>query len=108
MSFNATDTNGLYDYATFTLTNGQTDYDVKANQAALFANIPNANVQYIWSTQNISFKFNRTGNPAIPLDVQNGESPFEGKGLIMATNIYLTNASGSNATIKILLNVTND
>lgn len=101
-------TNGIYDYATFVLADGQTDYDVKANQAALFNNIPDANVQYIWSTYNISFKFNRTANPAIPLDVGNGESPFEGKGFVMCNNIYLTNASGSDATIKILLQVTND
>lgn len=107
MGFNKTDTMGSYDYATFTLATGQTDYNVKSNQPLLFLNIPNANVQYIWSTQNISFKFNRTGNPSIPLDVGNGESPFEGKGLLMTNNIFLTNASGSTATIKILLTTTN-
>lgn len=97
--------NGVYDWVTFTLNTGTTDYDVKANQANLFLNIPNATKQFIWSNQNISFKFNRTGNPAIILDVGNGESPFEGKDIFTATNIYLTNSSGSTATIKILLGV---
>lgn len=97
--------NGVYDFAQFTLNTGTTDYNVKSNQATLFVNIPLASKVFIWSNFNISFKFNSTSNTAIPLDVGNGESPFEGRDLILATNIYLTNTSGSNATIKILLGV---
>lgn len=105
MSFGGNTINGVYDYATFTLSTGTSDYDIKLNQALLFLNIPNATKIFIWSNQNISFKFNRTGNPAIPLDVGNGESPFEGKDIFTAFNIFITNASGSTATIKILLGV---
>lgn len=105
MGFSATAVNGIYDYATFTLTTGQTDYNVKTNQAALFSNIPVASKIFIWSNQNISFKFNSTSFPAIPLDVGNGESPFEGKDIFLAGNIFITNASGNTATIKILLGV---
>ncbi len=97
--------NGVYDFASFTLANGQTSYNVKTNQAALFVNIPVASKQFIWSDQNISFAFNSTANTAIPLNVGNGESPFEGKDIILVTNIFLTNDSGNTANIKILLGV---
>lgn len=103
--FGGNEVNGVYDYATFTLATGTTDYNVATNQTALFNLIKVARKQFIWSNQNISFKFNNTSLPAIPLDVGNGESPFEGNDIILATNIYITNSSGSTATIKILLGV---
>lgn len=97
--------NGVYDFAQFTLNNGQTNYDVKANQASLFSNIVVAKKLFLWSTQDITFRFNNTSNSAITLAVSNGESPAEFKDMIMVTNIYLTNASGQSSTIKILLGV---
>lgn len=97
--------NGAYDFAQFTLNTGTTDYNVKTNQATLFVNIPIASNVFIWSDQNISFKFNGTIYTAIPLNVGNGESPYEGKGILLVGNIYLTNSSGTNANIKILLGV---
>lgn len=97
--------NGIYDFVSFTLTNGQTDYSVKTNQVSMFTNIPTASKIFIWSNFNISFKFNSTSFTAIPLDVGNGESPFEGKDIILATDIFLTNASGSDAAVKILIGV---
>jgi len=97
---------GSYDWATFTLNSGTTDYNVQSNQANLFLNIPIAKNVFIWSTQDISFKFNNTANPAILFAAEsNGESPFEGKQFLLVSNIFLTNAGGSNATIKILLSV---
>lgn len=104
--FSANLINGVYDFAQFTLANGQTDYNVKTQQSStMFFNIPTASKVFIWSNQNISFKFNSTSFPLIPLDVGNGESPYEGKDIFLVGNIYLTNASGSTATIKILLGV---
>ncbi len=97
--------NGAYDFATFTLNTGTSDYDVKSNQATLFQNIVTAKKVFIWSNQNISFKFNSTIYMAIPLDVGNGESPYEGKDILLVRNIFITNASGQTATIKILLGV---
>jgi hypothetical protein len=95
---------GSYDWATFTLNTGTTDYNVKTNQANLFLNIPIAKNVFIWSTQDISFKFNNTGNPAIVFAAaSNGESPFEGKNFLLVSNIFLTNSSGTNSTIKIML-----
>lgn len=93
--------NGIYDWAEFTLANGQTNYDVKANVATLFSNIATARKIVIWSTKNITVRFNRTTFPAIKLDAV--ASPMEMKELIEAKNIYLTNASGSDATIRVLL-----
>lgn len=103
--FSNTYIDGVYDFAQFTLGTGQTDYDVKSNQATLFSNIIVAKKVFIWSNQNISFKFNSSNYTAIPLDVGNGESPYEGKDIFLVKNIYITNASGSTATIKILLGV---
>lgn len=97
--------NGAYDYATFVLNTGVSNYNVATNQTSLFRLIPIASKIFIWSNQNISFAFNSTSYPYIPLDVGNGESPFEGKDILVANNIFLTNSSGSNATIKILLGV---
>lgn len=106
MSWDKPDIGGIYDWATFTLNSGTTDYNVASNQSLLFLNVPIAKNVFIWSTQDISFKFNRTSLPAIGFAaVSNGESPFEGKHFLLVSNIFLTNASGSNATIKILLSV---
>jgi hypothetical protein len=97
---------GAYDWATFTLNSGTTDYNVKTNQATLFLNIPIAKNVFIWSSQDISFKFNNTANPAIGFAaVSDGESPFEGRDMLLVSNIFLTNAGANNATIKILLSV---
>lgn len=97
--------NGAYDYAAFTLNTGSTNYNVKTNQAALFLLIPIATKCFIWSDQNISFSFNSTSYPAIPLNVGNGESPYEGKDIFTVQNIFMNNSSGTNANIKILLGV---
>lgn len=103
--FNDSYINGAYDFAQFNLNTGTSDYDVKSNQSALFQNIIVAKKCFIWSNQNISFKFNSTIYTAIPLDIGNGESPYEGKDIFLVKNIFITNASGSTATIKILLGV---
>lgn len=92
---------GLYDWAEFTLTNGQVNYDVKANQPALFYNITVARKVTIESSKDITARFNRTNLPAVNIDT--GESPVEFKEVLDIRNIYLTNASGSDATVRILL-----
>lgn len=105
MGFSNKAINGSYDWATFTVNTGTIDYNVKTNQANLFLNISIASKVFIWSTVDISMKFNSTSYPAIPLSVSNGESPYEGKEIFLVSNIFLTNNSGSTATIKILLGV---
>jgi len=91
-----------YDYASFSLTTGQTDYDVKSNQAALFSNVPVASRVVIKTTQTITVKFNNTGLPAITVNV--GESPLQlPQNFMEIVNIYLTNSSGATSTIDIWL-----
>lgn len=97
---------GVYDWDTFTLNNGVSSFNVASNRPNLFLNVPIAKNVFIWSTQDISFQFNSTANSAIVFAaVSNGESPFEGRRLLLVSNIYLTNSSGINATIKIFLSV---
>jgi hypothetical protein len=97
----APDLYDVYDYAEFTVGTGITDYDVRTNQSALFKNCSTAWLALITFNKNISVKFNSTDMPAIALDY--GISPAEWKDIFKITNIYITNASGANATIKILL-----
>ena len=68
-----------YDYKSFTLATGQTDYDIKTNIAELFDNIKVARRVLIKSNVTISFKFNNANLPAIELVISGGinESNFE-------------------------------
>lgn len=91
-----------YDYASISLTTGQTDYDVKANVAALFSNVPVGSRVIIETNQDISVRFNNTVLPAFPLTVN--DSPFQlPPNYVDITNIFLSNSSGSTATVKIWL-----
>lgn len=90
-----------YDYVEFTLTDGQTDYDVKSNQASLFNRIPYAGIIVIETTRNISVRFNSTAFSAVKLDA--GASPMELVRKLNIKNVFLTNASGGSSTIRIWL-----
>ena len=91
-----------YDWKSFTLTNGQSDYDVSASQAALFSNVPVAKHCVIFHNKEIGLKFNNTGLPKITLPIS--RSPFQSPiGFLEIVNLYLSNASGSSATVEILL-----
>lgn len=93
--------NEAYDWATFTLTTGTSDYDVKGNQSNLWKNIARARKVVIETTKNISVKFNSTSYPAVALDA--GESPMELIDKLDVIRMYLTNSSGSDSTIRIWL-----
>lgn len=90
-----------YDWATFSLADGQTNYDVKSNQSALFLNIPIAGIITIETSRNISVRFNSTAFPAVALDA--GASPMELVKKLTLKNLFLTNASGGSSTIRIWL-----
>lgn len=90
-----------YDYVSFTLSNGQTDYDLKANQAALFNNIPNARGIIIISTQTLGIRVNNTAFPLIT--VTSAQMPWEFIGYKIVKNAFLSNSSGSDATVQVLL-----
>jgi hypothetical protein len=91
-----------YDYVpSFAVADATTDYDLKAQQAASFKNVPTVWLVQIYTDQDISIKFNSTANPAISLGA--GESPFEFRNILRIKNIYITNASGETANIKVML-----
>jgi len=91
-----------YDYKEFTLANGETNYDVKENVLGLFLYVAVAKNVQMKTNKNITFKFNRTSLEAVDFGI--GDSPAQiSDGFMDITNIYLTNASGVDATIQIWL-----
>jgi len=91
-----------YDFVnSFAVADSTSDYDLKTQQATAFKNISRAWLVIIWTDQDISIKFNSTSNPAIAVPM--GESPFEFRNIIEVTNIFISNASGLAANVKVLL-----
>jgi len=91
-----------YDWASFTLSNGASDYDVATEIAALFSNVPVGHHFTIFHNTAISMKINSTLMPAITLSI--AQNPFQTPNdFLEIKNIYLSNASGGNCTIEILL-----
>ena len=91
-----------YDYAQFTLSNGASDKDIRADIAALFSNIQVATRFSIKTNKNITVKLNSTAATAFPIDI--GDSPFQfPPDFFDVVNIYLSNDTGLDATIRIWL-----
>ena len=94
----------IYDAVSTTVATGQTNRDMKANNATLFANVSEANYCLITTDQTITIRFNDTSNPGIIMT--SSESPKtwkRGEQWLKISNIYVTNASGSTANMKIEL-----
>lgn len=89
-----------YDSVEFNLADGQTNYDLDAQQAGAFNNLTVWSSVYIRTDQDITIRLNAATNDAI--SVRAYESPFHLISEIEISNIYLTNASGSTAAIKLL------
>lgn len=90
-----------YDYVSFTVADGITNYDLKTQQSTAFKNVPKATGIIIWHDQDITIRFNSTAMPAITHEMVN--SPHEWFDKLLITNVYITNASGSTANIKVFL-----
>ncbi len=91
-----------YDYATFTVTTGTTDKDISADIAALFSNITTATRFILTTDKAITLKLNSTLMPGFPVNI--GDSPFQfPPGYFHMDNLFISNSSGSTATIKIWL-----
>lgn len=88
-----------YDSAEFTLATGNTDYEVRAEIASFFNNIKVYRRVEIRTNVNISIKLNNTSNPVISINFT--DSPYT-LDIIEVTNIFLTNNSGSTASIRII------
>lgn len=93
--------NDVYDYAEFTVADSTTNYDVKSNIATLFKNVGIGRRVQIWVDQTISIRFNSTSMPAINPALF--EQPYSFEDWVLIKNIYITNASGNLATIKVLM-----
>jgi len=89
----------VYENHEYTVANGQTDNALSA-QTGAFVTVLVANYVSIRTDQTITVEFNSASNNGIT--VTSTDSPFECDRLEI-TNIYITNASGSTANIKILL-----
>jgi len=92
--------NTSYDNAEFDLATGQTDYDVSAGQANAFNNIEIARYICIRTNETITLKCNAITNNSIT--ITSSDSPFV-INTLEVTNLFITNASGSTASIKTYL-----
>jgi len=86
-----------YDSIEFTLNTGETNYDLDTNQANFKSNVEHPYYVEIFSTEEISIKFNSTSNHSITIQADTLRV-FDRQ---EAMNIYLTNASGTNSNVKI-------
>lgn len=88
-----------YDSVEFTLATGQTNYDLRSEQADAFSNISVYRRVLIRTNITVSIKLNSTDNHAITIGAL--DSPFE-VDWQEVTNIFITNASGDTAALKII------
>ncbi len=93
-----------YESIEFNLSDGQTDYDLDSNQSTFLSvfgatsNFGLPNKMDFRTNYPVSIKINSTSNHAIT--ITENDSPFLWYGEIR--NVYITNASGSTAAIKII------
>ena len=98
----AQETNTRYDFvAAFTVATGTSNYDLSSQQSTAFAYVKRAWLLVLWTTQDLTIRLNSTSNPAITIAAE--DSPFELRNIIEITNVYISNASGSTATVKVML-----
>jgi len=97
MQVTVTSWSPLYDTKSFVLPALTTDYDVKANQASLFLNVPTAGTIEVVTSNTISIRFNSLANGAYTMT--SSESPK--KFTIQSTNLFLDSVAG--ATVSIIL-----
>ena len=88
--------NTVYDNAEFTVANGLTDVD----KSSIFSNITTARYCEIRTDQTITVKLNAITNDSIT--ITSSDSPYTFNDLEITT-LYVTNASGSTANVKIRL-----
>lgn len=94
-----------YENIEFTLNDGQSDYDLDAQESD-FLSAFNQESQpryptyvHIRTNQTISVKINSTSNNSIT--IPSTDSPFEIKGLKIR-NMYFSNSSGNSSTVRLL------
>lgn len=91
----------VYDSGALTVANEQTAFDAKADAGTdLFVKVPKAYYCEIRTNYAITVKLNSTSNG--PIEIAAADSPYI-IDHIAVENIYIANASGSAATVKIVL-----
>ena len=98
-------TSPYYESIEFSLPTGQTNYDLDANQAQFLAVFNQDATDNKWPTkmvfrtdQTVTFRLNSTSDDAVT--VASTDSPFTVDG-VEIRNVYITNSSGSAATINL-------
>jgi|GEM_PF-4499991 len=86
-----------YESIEFTLNTGITDYDLDSQQATFKSVIAEPMYCRIYTSQNISIKFDATTNHTISLN-SGTTTDFDRQ---IFKNIYLSNSSGANSTVRI-------
>ena len=94
--FNQTD----YEAASITVVTGQTNRDIKANETALFSKGKASNHTVISTDQTITIRLNDSTYGAIVMTSTESPKVFDAVGI---QNMFITNASGATANIKIEL-----
>ena len=94
---------GHYESKEFTVANAQTDYDMKTQVTDAFSTVKRAHGIIIRTDQSISVKLNATGSDSITLTSTEAQLVVGQEMRMEITNIFITNASGSTANVKILL-----
>ena len=96
-----------YESVEFTVNNGESDYNVDTQQSGFRSKFGSAGVvgedpsRIVIRTNNtITVKINETTSDAIT--IASTDSPFVLEG-IQIWNLYISNASGSNAAVKLLV-----
>lgn len=92
----------VYDAASFDVTTGTTNYDVKTEQTSLFKDITVPTIVRLITDQTITIRLNSATAPAITMT--SSESPgAEIFDHLKVNNIFITNNSGATANIEIRL-----
>ena len=89
-----------YENKSFTVDDGESDYDVKGNGDAFDVLDEGADYVRLISDKDISVKKNATTNNSITLDSTNNRTL---RGYFSVSNFYITNASGAQAAIKLYM-----
>ena len=94
----------VYSNDEFTVANSTTDYDVETNES-LFSDhgIGTARFIQIRTDQEITVKFNETTNDAITVPAGEIWQNEPNRDRLKITNIFISNASGAIANVKIFI-----
>lgn len=89
-----------YDSAEFTLATGQSNYDVRSGQSDAFSNVKLSTRTLIRTNVALTIEINSASNPGITVGPEDSPLDIDWQEV---SNIFITNASGSTASIKIIL-----